>query len=417
MRDIVKALIVLYVASVPGWTQVNTDISGEYYDWQKTLQPEHPWNYDYSQTLLVSMFLCSRDAVGDVDGKVYLSFDDALSVIKKFDNLTLGIPKIVYLVGWQFTGHDSGYPSWSVVNDRLKRKEDKTALDSLRWLMQQARQYHTTVTLHINMHDAYRNSPLWKAYDENNIVLKDRAGNPIKGDVFDGMQSYQISYDQEWKTGFAQKRIDDLLKMLPELKQAGTVHIDAFHSIQRVRKNDGDGRSSPYLDNTIDDEIAAQRKIFRYWRKQGLDVTSEYGINDLRKDPFIVLQPLALHFSNVDFREREWLGKPVHFAGLPPKSYTGTPGEGIDLSSDPKNLTGVAVQFCTEVMPWYWRNNARSKPEELGTTNEQGGDILLPAHSSLPRWSHAALMGTFRKPGIYRHHGTGRRASACLGLP
>jgi hypothetical protein len=75
MKNIVKGLIVLYASSiVPGWTQVNTDISGEYYDWQKTFQPEHPWNYDYSQTLLVSMFLCSRDAVGDVE-KVYLTFE------------------------------------------------------------------------------------------------------------------------------------------------------------------------------------------------------------------------------------------------------------------------------------------------------------------------------------------------------
>jgi hypothetical protein len=49
------------------------------------------------------------------------------------------------------------------------------------------------------------------------------------------MQSYQISYAQEWKLGYAQKRIDALLRMLPELKEAGTIHIDAFKSIRGVR--------------------------------------------------------------------------------------------------------------------------------------------------------------------------------------
>jgi hypothetical protein len=48
------------------------------------------------------------------------------------DHLTLGLPKIVYLVGWQFSGHDSKYPSWGVVNESLKRPQDATALGSLK---------------------------------------------------------------------------------------------------------------------------------------------------------------------------------------------------------------------------------------------------------------------------------------------
>jgi hypothetical protein len=63
-----------------------------------------------------------------------------LDAIRKIDNLTLGIPKIIFLVGWQFNGHDSGYPSWSVVNEHLKRPQDATALDSLKWLMVSARE-------------------------------------------------------------------------------------------------------------------------------------------------------------------------------------------------------------------------------------------------------------------------------------
>jgi len=50
-----------------------------------------------------------------------------LEVAKKIDTLTLGLPKIACLVGWQYSGHDSKYPSWDVVNERLKRPEDATA--------------------------------------------------------------------------------------------------------------------------------------------------------------------------------------------------------------------------------------------------------------------------------------------------
>jgi len=38
---------------------------------------------------------------------------DVLDRIRVIDALTRGIPKIMYLVGWQFQGHDSKYPSWS----------------------------------------------------------------------------------------------------------------------------------------------------------------------------------------------------------------------------------------------------------------------------------------------------------------
>ena len=94
------------------------------------------------------------------------------------------------MVGWQYSGHDSKYPSWDVVNERLKRPEDATALDSLKWLIKEAKAYHTTISLHINMIDAFEESPLWSEYLARDIIAKDAAGKPIKGEVFDGMQSY-----------------------------------------------------------------------------------------------------------------------------------------------------------------------------------------------------------------------------------
>ena len=62
-----------------------------------------------------------------------------MEVAKRIYTLTLGLPKIAYLVGWQYSGHDSNYPSWDVVNERLKRPEDATALDSLKWLIEETK--------------------------------------------------------------------------------------------------------------------------------------------------------------------------------------------------------------------------------------------------------------------------------------
>ncbi|MBS1917503.1 MAG: hypothetical protein JST87_14615 [Bacteroidetes bacterium] len=350
------------------------EISGAWYDWTKTLKPEKPWIHDYSQTVVMKLFLCSRDSVGNVK-HVYLKFSDALDEIKKIDQLTLDIPKIVYLVGWQFIGHDSGYPSWEKVNNNLKRKQDSTALQSLHWLIAEARKYHTIVSLHINMLDAFKNSPLWKTYFENNIIIKNKNGEPIPGEIFDGMQSYQISYAREWKLGYTQKRIDALLKMLPELKQNGTIHIDAFHSIQPVRANDS--LSNPLLGSTISDEVETQRKIFRYWRMQGVDVTSEGDIYWLRRDPFIGLQPMSWHFNIDDFRNEKWIGKPANFDSLPPSLYCGTPMPAEQqVKEDPENLNGMLKQFCTRVVPWYYNNNTKKQKDIVWPQHD---DIFLPA--------------------------------------
>jgi len=203
--------------------------SGDSYDWRKTGQPERPWFHKYDQTLVMKIFLADRIDQGR-GCRVYLTFERALDVIERLDRITCGAPKIVYLVGWQYNGHDSKYPAWAEVNERLKRAQDATALESLKWLMREARKHHTTVSLHINALDAYEDSPLWQEYLDKDIIAKGKSGAPLKGIVWNGLQSYPLSYAKEWETGCAKRRIDGLLTMLPELKEAHTIHIDAFHT-------------------------------------------------------------------------------------------------------------------------------------------------------------------------------------------
>jgi len=329
--------------------------SGEPYDWTRTKQPERPYLHDYHKTLVMKIFLA--DKLPNEGCKVYLTFEQALGVIRRLDNITLGIPKIVYLVGWQFNGHDSKYPAWSEVNARLKRPRDPDAVTSLKWLMEEGFKHHTTVSLHINMFDAYEDSPLWQSYVDHDIIAKEKDGTLKKGEMHGG-QSYPISYAREWDTGYARKRIDGLLTMLP-IQRARTIHIDAFHPAVPLWR-DAD-YFSPYLSYTNADEVATQRKIVRYWRGRGVDVTME-GTDQARN--LIGLVPMA------------WHSRPI--PGCPPTLHCGTPMQAEQaIKRDASDLSDLVEQFCLNVVPWYYRNNAPAHPAVC--TLSDGDNTFMPA--------------------------------------
>jgi hypothetical protein len=360
-------------ASDPASRPADYQPSGDYYDWGKTGQPERPWFHKYDQSLVMKIFLAERTD-GGRNCKVHLTFEQALEVIERLDRITCGAPKVVYLVGWQYNGHDSKYPAWGEVNHRLKRQQDPTALDSLKWLMNEGRKYHTTVSLHINALDAYEDSPLWQEYLEKDIIAKDKSGAPLKGIVWNGLQSYPLSYAREWETGCAKRRIDGLLKMLPELKEAHTIHIDAFHTYPPLpgeSRVEGFKGISPYLGYAPERECAAQRKTFRYFRDWGLDVTSEHS-SGARLDPFIGLQPMA------------WVYEPPA-PDVPPSLYCGTPMHAeADIGTDPKTLPGLLEQFCLKAAPEIWANSWRATNHDHPPQSEdwqhilQGNDCCVP---------------------------------------
>ena len=325
-----------------------------------------PQKHAYHQTLTMKLFLSQALFDGKQkrrdNGKsdVLLNYEQALEVIRKIDNLTLGIPKIIYLVGWQYNGHDSKYPAWFEGNELLKRPGDAHSLESLKWLMNEATRYHTTVSLHINMFDAYEDSPLWEEYLKNDIIAKNSNGT-LRACEW----GYPVSYAQEWKTGFAQKRIDRICELLP-LQKAGTVHIDAFHSWPPVPVVDSNGKThidltkgviSPYLKFTVQDETEAQRKIFRYWASKGIDVTSE-GVDFLRETAFDGYQPMAWWYGGL----KNYLNWPAsYYCGGQDNSewgkLFGTSMHGEDIiKNDPKTLSGFKEQFCLKTIIWYYLN-------------------------------------------------------------
>jgi hypothetical protein len=271
--------------------------------------------HDYSQTWTTKMFLSKPDGNGGSDVKI--TFAEALEIIRRIDALTLEVPKIIYLVGWQYNGHDDRYPAFFEVNPALKRAEDATPTESLRWLIREARKYHTTISLHINMTDAYDNSPLWAEYVENDLISKNNDGKLKVIGEYNNHKAYQINYRNEWESGYTQMRIDRLLQLLPELKEAATIHIDAWIA----RPSEGHNESAIV-------EADYQRKAVRYWNAKGLDVTSEWVM-----DYMTGYIPLAWHFNGFVLED---------YLRTPATVYTG-----VGINSDISKNADLGFLFGT----------------------------------------------------------------------
>ena len=266
--------------------------------------------YDYSKMFTTKIFLCQAEYDGDFLGKckihdngrqtVYLTFNQAYELIKGIDQITLGIPKIAYLVGWQYNGHDSKYPAFFEGNEALKRPEDEDALQSVRWLMEAAKEYNTTVSLHINMFDAFDDSPLFEKYRDAGVLAKKKDGTLMNSEW-----GYKVCYPAEWEKGLAQERIDKLCSLLP-IAEAGTIHVDAFHQTAPVPFINKEGKYqvgfispvSPGHNYTAEQDMEARANIVKYFDSKGIDVTTEgywnMGIGEITEGYF----PMYYHFNS-----------------------------------------------------------------------------------------------------------------------
>ena len=360
------------------------EVSGEYYDWRKTGKPERPYMYDYNKLVMMKIDMAQLKHDSDEATNVSATFDDALEMIKWADKITRGVQKIVYLVGWQYNGHDTGYPSLDKFNEALLRPGDKSVRDGYLWLVKEAKKYNTVVSVHAMLNDAWgpkninpnnpdiynesekdhlkRLSPLWDTYVKNDLLCRNADGSLLLGWVGDGI----VCFKKEWEKGYLQKRIDHVTEFL-NLTESKTIHIDAFFPYE-----------SPYHQVTKEDNNRIMRKIFRYWRNKGVDVTAElyHGKtpgNYLRTDPFIGLQPAAwwndltaqeraeipsslaaggrssIHVSNKGAEDVEFLfGSNMH-------GENRFPGRGWDVRNTP-DYKGFIEDFGLLTIPYLWLN-------------------------------------------------------------
>ena len=348
-----------------------------------------PFYRDYHQALVLKLFLgmegepverLANDSTFRKGHEVFCTFEEALEVIRKTDNLTRGIPKIIYLVGWQKGGHDHGYPAWSEVNPRLKRPHDATALASLRWLIREGRKLNTTVSLHLNMVDAYRHSPLWDEYVAHDCFAKDESGNLlVAGIQVKGDDMYNVVYPQEWAAGLAQRRIDALIKMIPELKAGHTIHIDVF-----IANRDGGKSLSPWHAKpengglTPEKYVETQRQIFHYWRDRGFDVTGEgTGWAHPPGEHFVGLQPMSWWYSWNPMEVPESLGARGRTDREGDGDFRfGSSMHGEEIwKQDKDTLPGFLGMFCRTTLPWYYLGRLDRLKVEAGAVHYSGGVI------------------------------------------
>ena len=106
------------------------------------------------------------------------------------------------------------------------------------------------------------------------------------------------------------------------------------------------------------------RKLYRYWRDEGIDVTSEW-VFGLRDDRFVGLQPWCWHQED-------------KVEDLPNELYCSTKFLHSDMwfIDDRLNPPNAREKFYLEVMPWY--NSSR---EEILDDKSMidGTDICMPA--------------------------------------
>ena len=353
----------LLCAVLSAQTQTSASAPVTLYPSGKPIETIIPHNHAYHQSLVYTLGVAFAPYEGNSrrrdsgPGIVRKTFEQAAEFIQKVDRASDGMPKIVFLVGWQYEGHDSKYPAFFEVNKALKRPQDKTALDSLLWLIAEGRKYNTTVSFHINLTDSYEDSPLWDEYLKNNVIgrLEDGSIRKAKG------WGYPISYAQELKTGLLQKRVDKLFDLLP-LKELGVVHVDAFHTWSPL---DPRGPMSPWLGFTVEDEEEAQRQIFLYFASKGANITSEF-VRDFRDSAFEGYQPLAWHFR---ISAQEYLDWPAsYYCGGQDKTDLGRVfGTNIPVG----NLNNFNRNFCAWTVPCYFLNRLERKSYTVTDTYQE----------------------------------------------
>jgi len=177
-------------------------------------------------------------------------------IIERVHRCTDGLPQIVYLVGWQYDGHDTGYPSLDKVNRKLGSR------DELWQLHRKAKeQLNTILSYHINLDDSYPHHPGW---DESVIGLQPD-GELMRWEKFNDIMSYHITHTKDVESGKVFERLEAMMREVP---LEGAIHLDAFRNMNWSWEPDG-------FIGAIEELECGVKPIVDFFRSRGIDVTIE----------------------------------------------------------------------------------------------------------------------------------------------
>ena len=317
----------------------------------------YPYVNDYDQTLTYKIGV----DYGKTSETPKLNADDVLRIIRQVDNLTRGIPKIVYIVGWQYTGHDTGYPSFLKVNPVLKREHDSTALASLRWLMREGPKFHTRVSLHVNFADCYLDdNPLGPKYQDRDILVRETDGRHRQGYVWNNHMAYRASNYRNWYQGtFRTEQIDPLFEMIPELKWSGSLHPDAWYNTD-----------DPYYQVNNQEDVQAMREMTVYVRnKYQVDLTTEFDLGRPENEDFILYHPMLWQLGWNEKNPYEPMKVPSYFMTGGDATFWGSETVTVagkffgynatlesEINANSATIPGGLKSFATQTLPWYFLN-------------------------------------------------------------
>lgn len=223
------------------------------------------FNYNYSECMVMKLGMAIPDKDNPGKSKVLMTFDEALEYIKKIDNITQGITKIYYLVGWQYLGHDDKYPDFFETNEALKSPQDKSAYDSFERFAKEAKKYHSVISVHINFNDAYDNAPSFDDFVKAGALIRKRNGKPNPIEKYNGRKCYKTCHKGYWESGLFKRQFDRFVGTFPFIADTGTIHVDNFQCYKNY---------APYV--SIKEMQAARHKMIEYVKSKGIDITSEF---------------------------------------------------------------------------------------------------------------------------------------------
>jgi hypothetical protein len=220
----------------------------------------------YREVMLYKLFLDQKKLE-----QPNLTLADCLEVIRCLHQISGGIKQIVYLVGWQHEGHDTGFPNPQYVNPRLGGEE------ALHSLIEQARQYNCVVSVHANLDDTYEGVP---GYDPR-LVARGPDGQPVMwffNSVVD-QPCYATNHTLGLEIGAVQEWIDNLIKLTQATE---SIHLDAYRATSETYASDG------AFISTESEYQRGMAEIYRLFNERGIDVTSEAPVYNLHRWTWIL---------------------------------------------------------------------------------------------------------------------------------
>ena len=226
---------------------INGDKRSDYADYALWVNRRIPdQDQYYFETLWYKIFLASPGF------GVVTTLKQAEEIVKSIENVTGGIHQAPHLVGWQFSGHDTFYPSYGDVNTDIGGAYAISSLGKF------CREHNALLTYHSNIDDAYRNSLHW---DERYIAY-----NMTEFGV-----NGSVSHCLDVESGEAFRRLDEMFRFVRLQK---TLQIDNTRvSVNLPEKGIG----------LHEELIAGLIPKAEYFRNKGVSLTTE-GQNGLPFD-------------------------------------------------------------------------------------------------------------------------------------